>query len=89
MNMKKLLLGSVVVSALLALIRRAFAQPASPKPGTQSAPYDAIASCGAIDAYVEEQMRRLKIPGVSLSWRFSRFLAGSSAGYGGIPGYIM
>jgi len=61
MNMKKLLLGSVVVSAVLALIRWAFATRASTRPGASSASYDAI------DTYVEEQMRRLKIPGISLA----------------------
>ena len=61
MNMKKLLLGSVVVSAVLALIRRAFATRASTRPGASSASYNAI------DTYVEEQMRRLKIPGISLA----------------------
>jgi CubicO group peptidase (beta-lactamase class C family) len=67
MNMKKLLLGSVVVSAVLALIRWAFATRASTRPVTESAPDDAAASYGAIDAYVEKQMRRLKMPGVSLA----------------------
>ncbi len=67
MNMKKLLLGSVVVSAVLALIRWAFATRASTRPVTESAPNDAVASYEAIDAYVEEQMRRLKVPGVSLA----------------------
>lgn len=67
MNVKRFIFGSLLIGALLALIRRAFARPASPKPGTQSAPYDAVASYEAIDAYVEEQMHRLKIPGVSLA----------------------
>jgi CubicO group peptidase (beta-lactamase class C family) len=67
MNLKRFIFGSLVVGAVLALIRRAFARPASARPVTDSAPYDAVASCDAIDAYVEEQMRRLKIPGVSLA----------------------
>jgi CubicO group peptidase (beta-lactamase class C family) len=67
MNMKRLLIGSVVVSALLALIRWAFATRASTRPVTESAPNDAVASYEGIDAYVEEQMRRLKVPGVSLA----------------------
>jgi CubicO group peptidase (beta-lactamase class C family) len=67
MNLKRFIFGSLLVGAVLALIRRAFAKPASAKPVTNSAPDDAIASYKAIDAYVEEQMRRLKIPGVSLA----------------------
>ena len=67
MNVKRPLLGSVVVSAVLALIRWAFATRASTRPVTECAPDDAAASYGAIDAYVEKQMRRLKIPGVSLA----------------------
>jgi CubicO group peptidase (beta-lactamase class C family) len=67
MNVKRFILGSLLIGALLALIRRAFATRASPKPVTKSAPDDEAASYGAIDAYVEKQMRRLKIPGVSLA----------------------
>jgi CubicO group peptidase (beta-lactamase class C family) len=67
MNLKRFILGSLVVGAMLALIRRAFGRSASPKPVTDSAPDDAVASYEAIDAYVEEQMRRLKMPGVSLA----------------------
>jgi CubicO group peptidase (beta-lactamase class C family) len=67
MNLKRFIFGSLLVGAVLALIRRAFARPASAKPVTDSAPDDAAASCEAIDAYVEEQMHRLKIPGVSLA----------------------
>ena len=61
MNMKKLLLGSLVVGAALALTRKLFAKPASAKPVSNSTSYDAI------DAYIEGQMRRLNIPGVSLA----------------------
>jgi CubicO group peptidase (beta-lactamase class C family) len=67
MNLKRFILGSLFIGALLALIRRAFARPAPAKPVTRSSPYDAAAPYGAIDAYVEKQMRRLKIPGVSLA----------------------
>ena len=61
MNIKKFLFPSLLVGAVLAIILQAFAKRASVKPVTNSASYDAI------DAYVEEQMRRLKIPGVSLA----------------------
>lgn len=61
MNLKRLLFPSLLVSAVLALIHRVFAKPASAKPASNSASYDAI------DAYVEEQMHRLKMPGVSLA----------------------
>jgi len=50
---------------LLALALRRFAMPASAKPDSRSAPYDA-ASYGEVDAFVEEQMHRLNIPGISL-----------------------
>ena len=46
---------------MLALILRAFAKPASAKPASDSANYDAI------DAYVEGQMHRLNLPGISLA----------------------
>jgi len=46
---------------VLALILRAFARRAPAKPATNSGSYDAI------DAYVEQQMRRLNMPGVSLA----------------------
>jgi len=61
MNIKRFIFGSLVVGAGLAATRCLFAKTASAKRVTKSAPYDAI------DAYVEEQMRRLKMPGVSLS----------------------
>jgi CubicO group peptidase (beta-lactamase class C family) len=60
MNVKKFIFPSLLVCTLLALILRLFAKPASAKPVTNSASYDAL------DAYVEEQMHRLNIPGVSL-----------------------
>ncbi|MEJ2352668.1 MAG: serine hydrolase [Anaerolineales bacterium] len=61
MNIKKFSLQSLAVSALLALARLLFAKPASEKPATKSASYDAI------DDYIEGQMHRLNIPGVSLA----------------------
>jgi len=61
MNIKKLLFPSLLVCAVLALIHRVFAKPASAKPVTDSDSYNAI------DAYVEKQMHRLKMPGVSLA----------------------
>ncbi len=61
MNLRKFLFPSLLVCAVLALLRRAFTRSASEKPVTNSASYDAI------DAYVEGEMRRLNIPGVSLA----------------------
>jgi CubicO group peptidase (beta-lactamase class C family) len=61
MNIKRFIFGSLVVSAMLALIHRVFAKLASAKPVTNSSSYDAI------DDYVEGEMRRLKMPGVSLA----------------------
>ena len=61
MNMKKLLLGSLAVGAGLAAARKLFATTGSARPVRDRASYDAI------DAYVEEQMRRLNIPGASLA----------------------
>lgn len=61
MNIRKLLFPSLLVGAALALTLRAFAKRASAKPAFNRASYDAI------DAYIEQQMRRLKIPGVSLA----------------------
>jgi CubicO group peptidase (beta-lactamase class C family) len=61
MNIKKFLFPSLAVCAVIALIHRLFAKPASAKPASKGAPYDAI------DTYVEQQMHRLNIPGVSLA----------------------
>jgi CubicO group peptidase (beta-lactamase class C family) len=60
-NAKKLLLGSLVVGAGLALTRRLFASVGPSTPAPNSTSYDAV------DAYVEQQMRRLNIPGASLA----------------------
>jgi CubicO group peptidase (beta-lactamase class C family) len=67
MNAKRFIFGSLLAGTLLALVRRALARPALAEPVPGSAPPDAVAGFQAIDAYVEEQMRRLKIPGVSLA----------------------
>jgi CubicO group peptidase (beta-lactamase class C family) len=61
MNIRKLLFPSLLVCAILALIRRAFARPAPAKQVANNATFDAI------DTYIEGEMRRLKIPGVSLA----------------------
>jgi CubicO group peptidase (beta-lactamase class C family) len=67
MNMKRFIFGSLLVGTVLALIRRAFARPALAKPVADSASDDPVASYEAIDAYVEGQKRRLKMPGVALA----------------------
>ena len=61
MNIKRFLFPSLLVGAVLALILRTLPKRVSAKPVTNSASYDAI------DAYVEGQMRRLHMPGVSLA----------------------
>ncbi len=61
MNTRKLMLGSLVLGGSLALTRLLFAKPTSLKPARSAISLDAI------DAYIEEQMRRLRIPGVSLA----------------------
>ncbi|GAB4537758.1 MAG: serine hydrolase [Anaerolineae bacterium] len=61
MNIKKFLFPSLLVCAVLALILRVFVRPVSAKPASNRSAYDAI------DAYVEEQMHRLNMPGVSLA----------------------
>jgi CubicO group peptidase (beta-lactamase class C family) len=61
MNTKKLLLGSLFVGGGIALFRLLFAKPASAEPTPSDTSYHVI------DAYIEEQMRRLHIPGASLA----------------------
>jgi CubicO group peptidase (beta-lactamase class C family) len=61
MDTKKLLIGSLFVGAMLALTRKRFVTIASAKPVSKSN------SCDAIDAYIQQQMRRLNIPGVFLA----------------------
>lgn len=60
-NTKKLLVGSLAVGGGLALIRSILATVSSAKPVANTT------SLAAIDAYIEEQMRCLKIPGASLA----------------------
>jgi CubicO group peptidase (beta-lactamase class C family) len=66
MNIKKILFPSLLVCAVLALILRVLARPALAKPVSNSASYDE-ASYNEVDAYVEDQMHRLHMPGVSLA----------------------
>src|SRR5512136_1383352 len=71
MKIKRVLFPSLLVGAVLALSLRVFARRASAEPVTNRASNDAAASAAAsyeaIDAYVEGQMHRLHIPGVSLA----------------------
>ncbi|MDY6878549.1 MAG: serine hydrolase domain-containing protein [Chloroflexota bacterium] len=57
----KSLFPVLLVGTVLALTLRPLGKPASAKPASSSASYDEI------DAYIEQQMRRLNIPGVSLA----------------------
>ena len=61
MNTKKLLVGSLAFGAGLALARKLFATTAPAGSVRDRVSYEAI------DAYIEQQMHRLKIPGVSLA----------------------
>jgi CubicO group peptidase (beta-lactamase class C family) len=61
MNIKKILLGSLITGGALALIRLAIAS------GTASKPPRKVTSYTTIDDYVKEQCRRLKIPGASMA----------------------
>jgi CubicO group peptidase (beta-lactamase class C family) len=65
MSIKKFLFSALLFGSGLALIyrhsARAYAKTASAKPVSRNPSYDAI------DAYIEGQMRRLHIPGVSLA----------------------
>jgi CubicO group peptidase (beta-lactamase class C family) len=60
-NIRRHLFSSLIVCAVLAVARRLFAKTDSARTVSKGAPYDAI------DAYVEEQMLRLKVPGVSMA----------------------
>ncbi len=60
MSTKKKLLRSLFVGAVLAFIHLAFTRAFSKKPSSKPARY------AAIDTFVEEQMRRLCIPGAAL-----------------------
>ena len=61
MNTQKILLNSLFAGGVLALVRLASARAASSNPAPHPSSY------AAIDAYVEEQLRRLNIPGASLA----------------------
>jgi CubicO group peptidase (beta-lactamase class C family) len=61
MNLKRAIFGSLLVGTVLAVTRSPFAKTASARPASNSTSFDAI------DAYVDGQMRRLKMPGVSLA----------------------
>jgi CubicO group peptidase (beta-lactamase class C family) len=61
MNMRRLFFSSVIVGAILAVARKLLVETGSARGVSNSASYSAI------DAYVEEQMHRLKVPGVSLA----------------------
>ena len=61
MRFKQFIFSSVLIGTCLALARRAIAKPA------QAITTRAGTSYEAIDAYVEGQVRRLNIPGVSLA----------------------
>lgn len=61
MNTKKLLFGSLLITSNLALIRKLLTSQVPGKSTSESTAYDAI------DAYVEEQVRYLSIPGVSMA----------------------
>jgi len=64
-NIKKIFFSALATCTVIALIQRllawAFTRPALEKSTPNGMPYKAI------DAYVEEHMKRLKIPGVSLA----------------------
>ncbi len=61
MSIRKFLFPSLLVGTLLALTLRVVARPAAAKPASNSVPYEEI------DAYVEEQLKALNIPGASLA----------------------
>lgn len=61
MATKRFLFPLLFVGAALVVARRAFAKAAPEKPDTGSTSYEAI------EAYIEGEMRRLKMPGVALA----------------------
>jgi CubicO group peptidase (beta-lactamase class C family) len=61
MNTKKILLESLFLGGVLALVHLAFAKVDSSKPARKPSSYTAI------ETYIEEQRRRLKIPGAALA----------------------
>ncbi len=60
MKIKSTLLPALLVCTVLALLFRVFARPVSARPIAGGNSYDAI------DTYLEQEMRRLNIPGASL-----------------------
>jgi CubicO group peptidase (beta-lactamase class C family) len=61
MNSKNLLLGSLIAGGLLAAVRPLFARTASKETKFTNSSQDAV------DAYLEDQLRRLSIPGAVLA----------------------
>jgi len=61
MNIKRFVVPALAAGAAIGLARRLFAAAATAKPAAPGASHEAI------DAYVIAQMRRLKIPGASLT----------------------
>jgi CubicO group peptidase (beta-lactamase class C family) len=61
MKLKKSLFPTLLVCTVLALILRLLAKPVSANPVSSNASY------AAIDTYIEQQMRRLNIPGLALA----------------------
>lgn len=61
MNTKSLLFPALIIGAVLRLILRVLPSSASPPPDEHVTPYEAI------DAYLEGQLRRLKVPGAALA----------------------
>ncbi len=61
MNKKNILVGSLLAGGVLALFRLAFEKAAASKPISMPFSYEAV------DVYIEGQMRRLHIPGISLA----------------------
>lgn len=61
MKMKGFIYTALLVAAVVGLLLRVFPKRAPAKPISKSRPYDAI------DAYIQRQMHRLKMPGVSLA----------------------
>jgi CubicO group peptidase (beta-lactamase class C family) len=66
MKMKKVLIGSLVVCGVLAATFKLFHKTALTKPESRDVSDDA-ASYHAVDDYVQQQMKRLNIPGLSLA----------------------
>ncbi len=61
MNIKKTLFPTLLFCTMLTLLLRGFIKPVSAEPAASTTSYDAI------DTYIEQQMRRFNLPGVSLA----------------------